>query len=105
MKDLLVKYPEYMLTAMISVISEARNEERISKSLATTDHWYRVTEKAYKRFMDKWEGEPLDIVKAHDYFSWMGMSNYYVYTTESRSVLAKIRNTTGENEYYLALNA
>jgi hypothetical protein len=105
MKDILNEYPQYSLTNLLDVVGRHRDEERVSRSLSKTDNYYPITEKAYKRFMDKWEGEPLDIVKTHDYFSWMGMSNYYVYTIESRRVLAKIRNTVNGQEYYLALNA
>jgi hypothetical protein len=105
-KILTAQYPVFSMSKILDRMLEIRNDERISKSLINNHSWYDITEKQYKKFIDNWKGEPLDIVQAHDLFQGMfGGSSLYVYTTESRRVVALIRTTEDGCEYSLALNA
>lgn len=103
MKNLAFKYPSF--THLIGVLAEAHREEYLSKSLIRGNSWYKVPTEEYRRLVVDWTGEPLDIVKAHDYYEWMGMKHYYVFTTESRRILAKIQHDGDYINYYLSLNA
>jgi hypothetical protein len=105
MNNLTFKYPQYSFLHLAEALAKEQSEEQVSKSLCKSDSWYKINKGEYKDFIHNWSGEPLDSVKAHNYYSWMGMSHYYIYTTESRRVLARIMHSGDQIEYFLALNA
>lgn len=97
-----MKYPAYSFTNLMSRMSELMNEASLVNTLDQPNHWFEVSQEQYKEFIDSWSGEPLSAVQAHNIYAWGGNTTYYIYTTESRRILAKI---CPDNKYYLALNA
>ena len=102
---LLLRFPDYCLTHVLSSLAEVSQDHRLEAKLASqVNNYIPVSKQDFKQFIDNWKGEDISAFRGN---VWSWNNDYklnYIYTIESQRIVAKITTNKDSSQYFLALN-